>query len=122
MELILGGAYQGKRTWALKYYTICEPVCDLAVSDLQSAAIYCHLEALTRKAAEQGKSAEHVLEQLLPLAAKAVIISREIGSGVVPMDPIERDWRELHGKVLQVLAEKSDKVYRIFCGLEEQLK
>ena len=50
------------------------------------------------------------------------IISREIGSGVVPMTPEERNWRELHGQVLQALANRADRVFRIFCGLPEVLK
>ena len=46
----------------------------------------------------------------------------EIGSGVVPMDPRERAWRELHGQVLRFLAERAKGVTRIFCGLPEVLK
>ena len=73
-----------------------------------------HLEALTRQEAP---------EAALPLllAAEAVI-SREIGSGVVPIDAGERAWRERHGRLLRQLAEQAGHVYRIFCGLTEELK
>ena len=57
----------------------------------------------------------------LLLAAEAVI-SREIGSGVVPLDAGERAWRERHGRLLRQLAEQAGHVYRIFCGLTEVLK
>ena len=73
-----------------------------------------HLEALTRQEAP---------EAALPLLLAAeVVISREIGSGVVPIDAGERAWRERHGRLLRQLAEQAGHVYRIFCGLTEELK
>lgn len=70
-----------------------------------------------------GGSAKELLERLHPLLPGTMaIISREIGSGVVPMTPEERNWRELHGQVLQALANRADRVFRIFCGLPEVLK
>ena len=86
MDLIIGGAYQGKCTFAAeKYGLAAADICDLAVSAPVPARCYVHLEALTRQEAP---------EAALPLllAAEAVI-SREIGSGVVPIDAGERAWR-----------------------------
>ena len=110
MDLIIGGAYQGKCTFAAeKYGLAAEDICDLAVSPPSPARCYVHLEALTRQ--EDPETALPLL-----LAAEAVI-SREIGSGVVPIDAGERAWR-----VLRQLAEQAGHVYRIFCGLTEELK
>ena len=81
-----------------------------------------HLEALTRAASDRGETAQQVLDRLLPLTRDAFVISREIGSGVVPLDAAERRWREVHGAVLQGLAARAERVSRIFCGLEERLK
>ena len=81
-----------------------------------------HLEALTRAASDHGETAQQVLDRLLPLTRDAFVISREIGSGVVPLDAAERRWREVHGAVLQGLAARAEHVSRIFCGLEERLK
>ena len=81
-----------------------------------------HLEALTRAASDRGETAQQVLDRLLPLTRDAFVISREIGSGIVPLDAAERRWREVHGAVLQGLAARAEHVSRIFCGLEERLK
>ena len=51
-----------------------------------------------------------------------VVIAREIGSGVVPMDAGERAWRERHGRLLRRLAQQAGSVRRVFCGLTEVLK
>ena len=115
MDLIIGGAYQGKCTFAAeKYGLAAEDICDLAVSPPSPARCYVHLESLTRQ-----EDPETALPLLL---AAEVVISREIGSGVVPIDAGERAWRERHGRLLRQLAEQAGHVYRIFCGLMEELK
>ena len=116
MQLVLGGAYQGKLTWTLKEYRIAqEEVLDLALHDpAPGYRCYTHLEALTRR--------DENPQRWLPLFASAVVVSREIGSGIVPLDPAERAWRERHGAMLQTLAAQAQRVTRVFCGLTEELK
>ena len=117
MELIIGGAYQGKLTYAAeKYQFKPEDICDLARGELMAGKrCYTHLEALSRRG-----EVEDACRQAL-LAAEAVL-SREIGAGVVPMNRDERAWRERHGKLLQELAASAACVTRVFCGLTEELK
>ena len=105
MDLIIGGAYQGKCTFAAeKYRLTAADICDLAVSAPVPARCYVHLEALTRR----GEAAE-----ALPLL---------LAAEVVPIDAGERAWRERHGRLLRQLAESAGHVYRVFCGLTEELK
>ena len=122
MILILGGAWQGKLTWAASHGMV-GPVFDLRDGWPEAPVRCCrHLEALTRAASDRGETAQQVLDRLLPLTQEAFVISREIGSGVVPLDAAARRWREVHGAVLQGLAARAEHVSRIFCGLEERLK
>lgn len=116
MKLIIGGAYQGKLTWAVETFRLApEDLWDLAQGDpVPGKKCYYHLEALTRRCKDW--------ERYLPLFADAVVIGREIGSGVVPLDPVDRAWRERHGTALRCLAREADQVTRIFCGLPEVLK
>ena len=114
MILIIGGAYQGKVTWASENLGV-KSVCNLAGSDPTSGAdCYCHLEELTRRC--------ETPEEYIPLFENAVVVSREIGSGIVPMDADDRAWRERHGSLLKTLAAKSVRVVRVFCGIGEDLK
>ena len=115
MKLIIGGAFQGKLTWAAaQYHLAAEELWDLAQGDpVPGKKCYYHLEALTRRCGDW--------EQYQPLFAGAVVVSREIGSGVVPLDREDRAWRERHGQALQQLAREADQVTRIFCGLPEVL-
>lgn len=117
MDLIIGGAYQGKLTLAAQEYGLTPgDICDLAAGEpALGARCYIHLEELTRW--------QEDTEPYLPLLAAAeVVIAREIGSGVVPMDAGERAWRERHGRLLRQLAQQAGSVRRVFCGLTEVLK
>ena len=122
MDLIIGGAYQGKLTWAVAQYGLEQgELLDLAVESPRAARCWYHLEELTWRQVQAEKDASALLARLGPDLPE-VVISREIGSGVVPMDPKERAGRELHGKVLRALAERSHRVIRVFCGLAEVLE
>lgn len=122
MKLILGGAFQGKRSFAQAQYH-CETWFDFQNGEPQTPFDgFCHLEELTRRETLLGGSAAALLARMAPYWANAVIVSREIGSGVVPIDAADRAWRELHGQTLQALASQADQVIRIFCGLPEVLK
>lgn len=116
MDLIIGGAFQGKLTWALAHYGLTmEDVCDLAAEEpVPGKKCYWHLEALTRRDADAAR--------YLPLFENAVVITREVGGGIVPMDGHERMWRETHGTLVQRLAGEARHVTRILCGLTEVLK
>ena len=51
-----------------------------------------------------------------------VLITREIGCGVVPMDETEVILRELYGRFQVELAKRAERVFRVFCGIEYRIK
>ena len=53
---------------------------------------------------------------------KIIIISDEIGNGIVPLEKQDRIYRELVGRSLVQIAKDSDSVERIICGIPQQLK
>ncbi|MBR5948831.1 MAG: bifunctional adenosylcobinamide kinase/adenosylcobinamide-phosphate guanylyltransferase [Clostridia bacterium] len=124
MELIIGGAYQGKLSFAVKEKGFSSSELFDLSEGFPSRAHPCffHLEALSRRACAEGTDAGKMLDKLAPFIENSVVISREIGSGVVPMDAFERLWREQHGRLLSMLAARAERVTRIFCGLAEVLK
>ena len=50
------------------------------------------------------------------------VTASEVGGGVVPLDPNEREARERAGRLACLLAERADTVVRVFCGLPRVLK
>ncbi len=121
MELIIGGAYQGKLTYAVSRYGFAESeLCDLKNGPPSSdcRCLY-HLEEWVRG---NKLPARELFDLLAPYMGDCVIICREVGSGIVPLDADERSFREECGSLLRLLAEKASHVTRIFCGLPEVLK
>jgi adenosyl cobinamide kinase/adenosyl cobinamide phosphate guanylyltransferase len=51
-----------------------------------------------------------------------VVISDEIGCGVVPADSFERKWRETNGRINCYLAEHADEVIRMTAGIGVRIK
>lgn len=127
MKLIIGGAFQGKGDYAKETYggTVCD--CRLPENkdklDLDlSCDIIDGLEAYTRLCAEEGlEAADRLRAHEAELAGK-VIICDDISQGLVPMDPLERAWREMNGRTLLYLAGIADSVERVFCGIPQKLK
>ena len=69
-----------------------------------------------------GLEALDPLPPLEDLLGREVVACREVGCGVVPVDPSERAWREEVGRLCCALAQKAGRVERIFCGLSMVLK
>ena len=67
-------------------------------------------------------SAEDLETLAAVLAEYPVVISVEIGGGVVPTDREQREAREKAGRLACLLAERADTVVRLCCGLPEVLK
>ena len=119
MELIIGGAYQGKLSYAREKYGLSDQdifTCtENGELDTRSRCIR-HLEEYVWGCLKNGR------EPTQDFREDAVLIARDISAGIVPIDPEQRAWREAVGRYLSALAAKADTVTRIFCGLPQRLK
>ena len=107
MIFITGPLYSGKRAYACQVLGCSmDALADRAVWDVQELARDCDgLEALADRLAEQD-----------------AVIATDIGGGVVPIDAGEREAREAAGRLSCLLAQRADRVVRVFCGLPLALK
>lgn len=124
MILILGGAYQGKRTYVKRRFSLEEEdIFTCSGSDLDfSKKCMDHLEEFTYACVRDGKDPlAYIMENQSQMQDK-VIICQDIFCGVVPMERDFRLWRDATGKLCQYLASEADAVYRLYCGLEQKLK
>ena len=81
-----------------------------------------HLHRLCFRMVQNKRDPCPLLEQYRQKYPDAVILGDESGCGVVPLDPTEREWREVTGRICCKLVEKAERVDRIFCGLNMRLK
>ncbi|ETI91910.1 MAG: Cobinamide kinase [Clostridium butyricum DORA_1] len=62
------------------------------------------------------------IKKMIKENRKAVIISNEIGYGIVPIDKFERRYRELTGRICCEVAKESKEVHRVICGIGTIIK
>ncbi|MGH7255892.1 MAG: bifunctional adenosylcobinamide kinase/adenosylcobinamide-phosphate guanylyltransferase, partial [Nitrospirales bacterium] len=63
-----------------------------------------------------------LLEVVRATGARAVVVSNELGFGLVPADPVSREFRDLAGRVNQQFAAMADEVYLVVAGLALRVK
>jgi adenosylcobinamide kinase/adenosylcobinamide-phosphate guanylyltransferase len=51
----------------------------------------------------------------------AVVVSNEVGSGLVPMDPVGRRFRDLQGAANHTFAAAADRTYLVVAGKTMEL-
>lgn len=119
MVLIIGGAYQGKLSYAKEKYHLTEDEIYTCSPDTEpDASFRCirRLEDYILFCVRNG------CEPSLKPREDAVLICRDISAGVVPIDTETRAWREAVGRYLNGMAKECESVTRLFCGLPQKLK
>jgi adenosylcobinamide kinase / adenosylcobinamide-phosphate guanylyltransferase len=79
--------------------------------------------AVDLPAAERAEArAGQELEELFALPAHVVLVSNEVGLGLVPEYPLGRQFRDALGRLNQRAAAAADAVYLLVAGLPVSLK
>lgn len=63
-----------------------------------------------------------VLSILKKIKARSIIVSNEVGLGIVPNNRMARDFRDIAGRVNQLVAERSDRVFFMVSGIPWRIK
>jgi adenosylcobinamide kinase/adenosylcobinamide-phosphate guanylyltransferase len=64
-----------------------------------------------------------VLAESFPhLETTLILVSNEVGMGIVPENALARTFRDLAGKANEILAEAADEVHVVFSGIPLRLK
>ena len=72
-----------------------------------------------------NKNVKNSVDELLNITNQfenTVIVSNELGMGLVPSYPLGRYFREIAGKMNQIVAEKADEVYFVVSGIPMKIK
>ncbi len=125
MELIIGGAYQGKLDHAKEKYGLKEEEIFRCTEDgridFGAKCIY-GIENYTLWCVKNGTDALSVFKAEEARWQDSILIAEDIFCGVVPVEKEMRAWREMTGRLLAYLSGKAVHVFRIFLGLEQKLK
>ena len=127
MKLVIGGTAQGKLEYVLLKYNLrknkvwngCLPD-DIELGEKPVIINDFHLWVKSRIIS--GGCPEDEIISFLDCNENCIIICDEIGNGIVPTDPFEREYRERVGRILVQLAKRAEEVERIICGIGQKIK
>ena len=126
MILIVGGAFQGKLDYACRLTGYKKEDFLDGGTCLEDAAFGAkgirHFHEYIKNRMKEGRDCQELAEKLLMENPDVVIITNELGYGIVPLDPFDRNWRETVGRVCTGLAKGAERVDRVVCGLGMVLK
>jgi adenosylcobinamide kinase/adenosylcobinamide-phosphate guanylyltransferase len=66
--------------------------------------------------------AERLIRSVKKSRHAVIVVSNEVGSGIVPENRMARDFRDIMGSVNQMFAQNSDEAYAFFSGIPVKLK
>ncbi len=131
MIFIVGGRKQGKEAFAREHFPEWK---DEKCADGKSASweeflktnFGINLHEMVRRRMEEGAKAEELerdmAEELLRECPERILITDEIGCGIVPMDAFSRCYREVVGRICCQLAGKAQEVWRVTAGIGQKIK
>ncbi len=125
MDLIIGGAYQGKRAYARSRFDLGEDDIFTCREDAEpdwDARCIAGLESFALRCVREGVDPVELFRANESRWENSVLICEDIFCGVVPLGAENRAWREAAGRLCAYLAVKADSVTRMFCGLAGRLK
>lgn len=133
MVLITGGKYQGKREFAVNILKfpqekIIDNLNEKVMESVREKTAPEELIESVRAKSTSEEPAENVrtkseIEELIEdIPEDSAVIIDEAGCGIIPADPLEREYREKMGRIGCLLSERAESVYRVAAGLGIRLK
>lgn len=126
MKLVIGGAFQGKKAYVKQHLKIKEEDMADGKDASYEALFHCrciyHFHEWIKKGIEEKWDFKNLAEKLLKRNPEVLIITNELGYGVVPVDAFDRTYRETTGRICTEIAAVCEQVIRVSCGLGMVIK
>lgn len=126
MKMFIGGSFQGKKAVACEQTGIAlDQACDgmtCEEGEVFEAPMVVHFHEYCKRMMAEGKDTSGLAKALMEKNPDLVIVTNEIGYGVVPMDAFDRRYREDTSRICCELAAFSSEVWRVCCGIGTCIK
>ncbi|HIU77737.1 MAG TPA: bifunctional adenosylcobinamide kinase/adenosylcobinamide-phosphate guanylyltransferase [Candidatus Pelethocola excrementipullorum] len=124
MILVIGGAFQGKSAYAKEHFDgvgswIDGEICGF--EEIFSCGGIVHFHQFVRRFLKEDEL-DRLPERLVRSNPQIVIVTDELGYGVVPVVAGDRAWREKTGRLCTRLASNAGEVHRVVCGIGMVIK
>lgn len=124
MEMIVGGAYQGKFRYGQELFPeiIWTDGASCEEEEIYRCAGIRNFHLYVKRGMEACWDLSRLAGRLAAENPNLILITDEIGSGIVPADPFLRAYREQTGRICTELAASCQKVHRVVCGIGTVIK
>lgn len=127
MKLVIGGYAQEKLNYVLgKYDVEASMVYDgeipEKIEEEKGTVVINHFHNWLKTKIAYGGCPEKEILEFVEKYPNCVIISDEVGNGIVPIEAFEREYRERTGRILVELAKRAEEVERVICGIGQKIK
>ncbi len=68
---------------------------------------------------DQVRAVAHLAQEIVP---QVIMVTNEVGQGIVPDNPLSRAYRDLAGRTNQILGHAASKVYSVVAGYPIEIK
>lgn len=124
MKMYIGGANQGQLALAQEQYPdilwIDGKKC--SYEEIENCGGIYDFQEYIKRMMKDGISTDDLAEKIISSNPNIIIVSDEIGYGLVPIDRFLRDYREQTGRICTALATYSDHVTRVVMGIGTKIK
>lgn len=131
MVLILGGAFQNKKQWAMEHYNVAiDEVIDASIHTnidiktdaMGNAKIIDNIQDAIKDKLLKNDFSPTLFDEIIAQNPDIILLCDEVGSGLVPIDEFGRKYRDKVGELCCYLAKKATTVHRVVCGIGMVLK
>ncbi len=126
IKLVLGGARSGKSEFAEDIY---KGIDDVTYIAMLTNILFDHLGARDIDDEDVSLVEKLVIDEVATIFTRVkemdadiVIVSSELGAGLVPEAKLSRLFRDMHGKVNQYIAKNADEVYYVIASIGVKIK
>lgn len=126
MIFVIGGSFNNKLEFVLEKFNLSlDDVYESnGLKNYRGERIINNFHEIVKELSLNGKTLEEIIEIVDDLLEKKdlIIISDEIGYGIVPIKKEDRLFRELNGRVSCYIAKKAEQVFRVMYGIGNSIK
>lgn len=127
MKLVIGGYAQGKLNYVRgKYDVEAGKIYDGEIpenlEEEKGTVVINHFHNWVKKKIANDGCPETEIFAFVEKYPDCIIISDEVGNGIVPIEAFEREYRERTGRILVEIAKKAEEVERVICGIGQKIK
>ena len=90
--------------------------------DIFSADVVLHFHEYIRRFLKEEEFLKKIPERLVRENPEVILVTNELGYGVVPIDAFDRAYRETAGRICCELAKRASQVHRVVCGIGTVIK